>query len=327
LAKVRCPRVLCSKLFIAFGACAVFLSVHAPVYGQQPAAPPAPATGEKKIEWIKATVVTDGGAVYSEPDFDAKVAEYLSVKTPLWASRKAVPGHGGLGLFHRVHFQNKTGYMADVDIRVVDIKEAAEPPAAAAEKSTAKKQPKKIRSKALSAEEDEHHSEPPYFTRYVGGSLALTNFTEKFENKTFRSNMGMAGLRLTGPGVLFDGPPLDVNILFSPFKPGYYSQFSKSATGFLFFGDIGLTLPFIERNNWLWTYSLGLMYTYTQYKVLISSSSFDSREFRIGFDAGVGAAYCFGAGKHKPFAIRTDAKYYFEKTRYYGLLSSFQVAY
>jgi hypothetical protein len=323
---------LCSKLFIAFGVFALFLSVQGPVYGQQPPPPAAAGAPPSKTEWIKATVITDGGAVYSEPDFDAKVADYLSVKTPVWASRKAVPGHGGLGLFHRVHFQSKTGYMADVDIRVVDVKEAAEPPpppaaAVPGEKPVAKKPPKKVRSKAYSAEDEDRKSEPPYFTRYIGGSLALTDFTEKFENHTLRSMMPMFGLRATGPGVLFDGPPLDFNIMISPFHPGYYSSFTKSVTGFLVFGDVDLILPFIERTNWLWTYSLGIMYTYTNYKVQISDSKFDSQEFRIGLDVGIGAAYCFGPGKHKPYAIRADAKYYFEKTRYYGFLTSFQTDY
>jgi hypothetical protein len=132
---------------------------------------------------------------------------------------------------------------------------------------------------------------------------------------------------MTGPGVLFDGPPLDFNFLFSLQKPSYYSSFTKNVTGFLLFGDLALTLPFIERTNWLWTYSLGIMYTYTKYNIQISDSKFDSQEFRIGLDAGVGGAYRFGPAKHRIYAVRADAKYYFEKTRYYGLLTSFQTEY
>jgi hypothetical protein len=88
-----------------------------------------------------------------------------------------------------------------------------------------------------------------------------------------------------------------------------------------------LVLPFIERTDWLWTYGLGVMWTYTNYKVQIGNSKFDSQEFRLGLDAGFGAAYRFGPAHKKMYAIRMDAKYYFEKTRYYGFTTSFQTEY
>jgi hypothetical protein len=157
--------------------------------------------------------------------------------------------------------------------------------------------------------------------------LGLTQYKEKFENHTLTASMPMYGLRMTGPGTFFDGPPLDFNFLFSLTKPSYYSTFAKSVSGFMMFGDLDLVLPFIERTNWLWTYSLGLMYVYTNYKVQISDSKFDSQELRIGFDAGMGGAYRFGPARHKIYAIRADAKYYFEKTRYFGFLTSFQTEY
>ncbi|MGZ3724048.1 MAG: hypothetical protein ACXVA9_13990, partial [Bdellovibrionales bacterium] len=233
----------------------------------------------------------------------------------------------GLGLFHRVHFQNKNGFMADTDIRITD-KEPEPTPAPVAGGDKAGKKPKKIRSKAFGEEEETgHKGEPLYFTPYVGGAFALVDFSEKFEGRTLHSMLPLYGLRMTGPGTLFSGLPLDFNLLISLQKPRYYKDFSSSVTGAMMFGDVALNLPFIERTNWLWTYSLGLMYTYTYFKVKIGTVTFDSQEFRIGLDGGIGGAYRFGPAKHKIYAVRGDVKYFFEKTRYFGFLTSFQTEY
>jgi hypothetical protein len=279
----------------------------------------------QEADWVRATVVTDGGSVYSQPDFDAKVVDYLAFKTSLHIQRKAVLGQGGLGLFHRVRYNNKIGFMADTDIRVVENEPEANstPPAGSADKTT--KQNKKNRSKAFE-EEEMKRKEPLYFSRQIGAALASVNFTEKFSGRKLSSQTLMYGLRLTGPGALFDGPPLDFNLWFSLQKPGYYKDFAQEAKGFLLFGDIMAMLPLIEWKNGLINYGLGLMWTYTNYKVTIKNKNeagrFDSQEFRVGADFDLGVAF-----RIKPVVLRADAKYYFEKTQYLGFVGSFQVEY
>ena len=81
-------------------------------------------------------------------------------------------------------------------------------------------------------------------------------------------------------------------------------------------------LPFIQLDNWLATYGLGIMWTYTRYKIPVRNSTFDSQEFRIGLDADVGVARRFGK-----FLLRVDAKYYYEKSAYLGYIMSFQGEY
>ena len=218
--------------------------------------------------------------------------------------------------------------MADTDIRIFEKDEAppddAPPPSDKNAKDDSTKKPrKKIKSKAYEDEEDIHQLEPLFFKNWIGGTLAYTDFSEKFDGQTLRSWMPMYGLRLTG---LAFGPPLDSNFMFSVSKPGYYNRFAKSVSGFLFFGDTMLMLPMVEHPNFLVTYGFGIMYTYTKYSVMVRNSSFDSQEFRIGVDAGIGTAYRFG-GKRKKYAIRGDLKYYVEKTQYFGLLTSFQTEY
>lgn len=240
-------------------------------------------------------------------------------------SRKAVPGTGGLGLFHHVRYKDKAGFMADTDIRIFE-KESEPAPAERHTDKPAKTVTKKMHSKAFASSEDEEalrKAEPLYFSRYVGGALAMVNFTEKFSGQKLHDRMTMYGLRMTGPGVLIDGPPIDFNIWLSLQKPGYYSGFtSEPVTGFLLFGDTMVLLPFVEWKNSLINYGPGIMWTYTNYKVKVKNSKFDSQEFRVGLDFGLGYAYRF-----RPYAVRVDAKYYFEKTQYLGYLVSFQTEY
>jgi hypothetical protein len=290
------------KLFIGFGVCAGSLEIHA-----QP----------KKAGWVKATVITDGAAVYQTPNFDSAVQEYLSYQTQVLVSKNAYVGVGGLGLFHKVQAKGRSGFVADTDIRVTKVarERNEEETSAKANKSS---------SKAWEKEEEEALGKAPlYFTRYLGAALAMVNFTEKFSGQKLSDDMLMYGLRMSGPGTLFDGPPLDVNVWFSMQKPGYYSRFSNgSPTGFMMFGDVMIQLPFIDAKRTLVTYGLGAMWTYTRYSVPVKNVTFDSQEFRMGAVAGVGLGQKFGK-----FMLRGDVKYYYEKAQYFGYLGSFQMEY
>ena len=299
------------KLFIVFGACAALVSHSFEIQAQarRPAA---------KLEATRGLVITDGAAVYVKPDFDSAVVGYLNYETQVTASVKSYSGVGGLGLFHKIVYQGKSGFIVDTDIRLT--KKNA--PAAAKGKGA----PKKRRSKAFDDEfEDEDASsdnEPLYFTRYLGGALAIVNFTEKFSGRKLSDQMTFFGLRMTGPGTLFDGPPLDFNVWLSVDKPGYYNQFSSgSPTGFMLFSDASLILPLYEHKDFLVNYGLGLMAAYTRYKTG-NTTTFDSQELRLGVAFDLGAAYRFDR-----YAARFDIKYYYEKTQYMGFVGSFQTVF
>ncbi len=302
-----------------FGVCAAFTD---PAFAQ------SAQTIKNSPDWARASVVTDGAAVYTKTDFDAPVVGYLSFKSPIWVTKKPVPGTGGLGLFHRVRFKDKAGYMADTDIRISgkEIEKEKEkektPENSKAANAKPEKQPK---SKAWEEEEEStgRGKDPLFFSRYLGVAASRVNFTEKFSGKRLSDQMLMYGLRMTGPGVLFDGPPLDFNFWFSMQKPSYYSKLTDtSASGFLLFGDVMAVLPLIEGKKTLLYFGLGLMWTYTNYKVTAKNSHFDSQEFRVGADLGLGVAQKFGR-----YCARLDTKYYYEKTAYVGFIGSFQMEY
>lgn len=297
------------KLFIAFGACAAFLFN----------APPAGA--------IAASVVSDGAAVYEKPDFDSKVIDFLNYGSKVNVSKKAFSGVGGMGLFHKVRVKSgKIGFIPDTDIRVSNqvrerVRESAPP----------KADPSMPKSKAFADDEEEAPSgrAPIYLTRYLGGAVAMVDFTEKFSGRKLKDQMLMYGLRMMGPGVLFDGPPLDFNLWFSLDKPSYYDRFSTGANGFLLFGDVMAMMPLVNLDDWAVSYGLGLMWTFTKYRVQVTRAgtnvpeNTDSLEFRMGLDVGLGVSRRIA----KKYMIRADAKYYYEKTQYLGYMLSFHSEY
>lgn len=220
----------------------------------------------------------------------------------MWASKTAIRGTDKLGFFYKVRVRNLEGYVADTDIRTSKVVNAA---------------------KKRAREENEKDEEPIYLTRYVGGAFSLVNYTEKFSGHKLTSSLPVYGLRMTGPGTLFDGPPLDFNFWFTLSHPGYYSRFSNGTpSGFLLFGDIMALFPFLDTGKFIVNYGLGLMYTYTHYSVPVKDQNFSSQEFRVGVDVGLGMGY-----RIRKSIIRADIKYYFEKTQYMASLVSFQMEY
>lgn len=270
-------------------------------------------------------VVTDGAAVYSKPDFDSPVQDYLGYQTVASVSRRPYAGNGGMGLFHRIKYGNKLGYIPDTDIKVSK-KEVA------AEKASEGGKKKSGGSMAFDDEEMKMGpgKNPIYMTRYLGGAVSRVYFTEKFSSHKLSDQMVMYGLRMTGPGTLFDGPPLDFNFWFSVQKPQYYKVLTgnQDVSGFLLFGDVQAMFPVIDVDNTIINFGMGLMYVFTHYNVPVRSNAtgktanFDSQEFRMGFDVAAGAGHRFGR-----YLLRGDMKYYIEKTSYVGYLASFQMEY
>lgn len=256
-------------------------------------------------------VVTDGAAIYTQADFDSQVQDYLSYQTQVIVSKRPYAGAGGLGLFHRVRYQNKMGFITDTDLKLSK-KEAEKAPSVA-----------KAKKSKFNDGEDGDKRPPLYLTRFFGGAVSMVNFTEKYSGRKLSDRMMMYGMRMTGPGTLFDGPPLDFNFWFSLQKPKYLSNFtSGTPTGFLLFGDVLAMLPLVDAGNTLVSYGFGLMWVYTRYMIPVNGTSFDSQEFRIGGVMDLGVGHRFGK-----IMVRADAKYYYEKTAYLGYGLSVQGEY
>lgn len=278
-------------------------------------------------------MVSDGAAVYDKPDFDSKVIDFVPYDTKVVISRKAYAGMEGLGLFHKVRVRGKIGYIPDTDIRVSGKdketeKEKEKDKEKVIDPGKVKVAPSEGKTKSMAFEKDKDEEEAPgrapiYLTRYLGAAASRVHYTEKFSGHKLSDQVMMYGLRMTGPGTLFDGPPLDVNLWFSLDKPGYYDVFSSNLHGFLLFGDVMAMLPLINLDNWVVSYGLGVMWTFTRYRVQIRGENTDSTDFRVGLDGGIG----LGWRVTKRFVVRADAKYYYEKNAYAGYTLSLQREY
>lgn len=272
----------------------------------------SPIAGAKGLAARHATVAVDGAAVYSQPNFDAPVVEYLSYGTKVVASKKSFQGFGGLGLFYKVRTPSgHLGYLTDTNL-VAGLRKL-------------QKQREKSSGTSTTAQPapPPDHGEPFFFRRYMGGTLGPIGYSEKFSGHKLTAHPLFVGFRLTGPGVLFDGPPLDFDFLISPSAPKYLHTFGQgNSTGFLLLGDLNFFLPFKQGRRFLIDYGLGLMWTYSRYKVKVDNQFYDSQELRVGGDLAIGASY-----RISRYAIRLDAKYFFERTSYWGEFLTLQTEY
>ena len=268
-------------------------------------------------------MLTDGAAVYEKPDFDSTVQDYIRLKTSLYVSKRPFAGLGGLGLFHKVSYNKKTGYMADTDIKMGEGGGAG--PSVAAGGATEKRSKKKKKD-PWNDDGKMGGREPVFLTRYLGAALAMVNYTELYQGHKLNDNMIFYGLRMSGPNTLWLPLPLDFNIWFAMQPPAYLKTFGGQPSGYTVFGDIALQLPAVNLDDWMVTYGVGLMYAYANYKIPVKKAkttqvvTFDSSEFRLGVDFGLGVGT-----RIKKVLVRADLKYYIEKTSYLGAMGSVQL--
>lgn len=306
------------RLCIAFGACALLIEPLAAVEVaerlEKSERSEKSEKSDKSSQYVRGVVITDGAAIYKEPDFDSPVVDYVGADTKVSVSKKAFSGAAGMGIFHQVRYGSKReGYIPDTDVR--------------AAKAVADKAPEGAKASGSKMWEKEEQdmlgNAPLYFTRYLGGTVAMVNLKEKFSGRTLDDDVIVFGIRMMGPGTLFDGPPLDFNFLFTIDSPDYYSRFaSGDANGYMLFSDVAFMLPLIDAKKTLVSYGIGLMTVYSSYRIPVQGKTFDSQELRVGALVAAGVGQKFGKN-----LWRGDAKYYFEKTQYPAYFLSFMGEY
>lgn len=253
---------------------------------------------------IGASVGSDGVAVFETPSFDGAVVGYLERDQKVRASIKGFKGAGGFGVFHKIAVNGKeVGYVTDADLvfnkNEMPLKKLGDP----------------FQPGPFGEEEDEDYSEPAYLSRRIGGFFGSYQFAEKVAKKTLRANHYFYGLKMTGPGTFFDGPPIDANILFSVTPPSYYSDLTDATpSGFMVFADSLLFLPFLDWPSGVIQYGFGLMALYTKYTLTIGGLPIDSQEIRIGGVFGLSTTVTIGP----KISVQGDIRYFIEQTSYLG---------
>ncbi|MCB0384838.1 MAG: hypothetical protein KDD43_05550, partial [Bdellovibrionales bacterium] len=261
-----------------------------------------------KVKGQWGIVQTDGAAAYKVPNFDAPVKDYLKAGQKLRISQKVYQGIGGFGAFYKVKISGKSyGYVADVDIA----------PEYKAPNNFGKGNQKADKNPDFNRDPNEPPEEqvPIFFTRYIGGTFGTVNFTEKFSGRKFSSGEWMAGLRMSGPGTIAEGLPMDLGVLFHSGAPSYYESdiAGGNPSGFFVLADLFLPYPFLETEDSLISWGLGFMATYTKFSLQIKNTIFDSQELRAGLALQAGYSLRFDK-----YLVRLEAKYYYERTDYLG---------
>lgn len=258
----------------------------------------------ESIKARRAIVSIDGAALYAKPDFDSEVLTYLKLGDPVIASIKTFPGRGGIGLFFALKTaKGLKGFIADTDLVAAGTKRPLSP----LMKDSA---PVDMSGKSDQGPDALAPEEPLYFTRFLGAAIGKKGYSVKYNGRTYSSDMLFFGVRGTGPGTLFDGPPLDFNLAVSLDSPKFYEEFAQNKpTGFLLYSDLLLQLPFWENKNNLVYYGLGFMATYSSYKVQLNNRFQDTKEFRLGGELGLGYARRI----FNKYLVRMDYKYHFER--------------
>jgi hypothetical protein len=273
----------------------------------------APAKPKPKTKAQYGVVGPEGALVFKSPDFDSPQLAQLPPGLKVVMSLKKVPGRSGLGAFHKVRFEkSKIGYIADTEL-IPEFQKVGKQ----TKKNPVFENVEEMRERAMKG------IEPIYLTRYLGAQFGMIGYAETYAGHKLSQDMLMYGIKATGPGTLFDGPPLDASLLFS-MKPGpYYDDYARSPpNGFIVLTDVSLLLPLFEKNSFLFYCGLGGMATYSKVSFQTVLDTVDNTSFRLGVLGQLAAAF-----RHKKWVVRGDAKYYYEKHSYLGYSLSLQHEY
>lgn len=248
----------------------------------------------------KATVVQDGALIYQEADFDAPVIQKLR-RGGVYDISKAKRGP-----FYKIRLKpGVLGWIADSDIRLGAVKLAAP---SAEKKSVDKSEEIKVRKK------------PFFATRYRGPSLDYIYFTEDTLGKERSDSLLFYGIKFNGFNTVMSGEIYtEGNILLHMGAPAYYSEVTKkSSDGFIFMANF-LFQTVLPQSKWhMFYYGFGPMFKYSHFTLEVPDGartlSYAADDMNLGAVFNLGLAFRIGSA-----SLRTDAKYYWERTKYYGL--------
>lgn len=274
-----------------------------------------------------ALVIVDGSAIYQAPNFDSPVIEYLDRGKRILVSKRMYRGLGGLGAFYKVRLRPRVyGYITDVDVEVQGGQTSSR---------NRPEEDQQIEGDPTVLQPDlEDESEPfvadgsgVYFTRYLGPTIQMLNYSEVLNKSKKSSAMQLFGGKLSGPGSWLGGMPLDFELLVSVSAPKFYDDIASSSSGFMLLGHMMPMFPFMTASKYVVYYSFGPMLRYSNFKVKIKNKpatpEVDSQELALGFNFGLGVAWQIG----RRYALRIDGRYTYENESYFGAGAAFQFQY
>ena len=274
-----------------------------------------------------ANVVVDGSAVYRAQNFDAPVMEYLDRGKKIRISKKVYPGIGGLGTFYKVRLRKGVyGYITDTDIEISGTKGVLNTKKQLSRsKEDSSPNPLEIQDSLEREEPSVNFGSSVYLTRFLGLSFSSVDYSETIAGSKKSSKESLFGLKLSGPGKVMGGMPLDIELKILASAPSFYSDFS-TASGYMLMGHAYAMFPIVlDTQRHVLYYQFGPMLKYTAFDVKLDASSLnvDSQEISLGLGLGLGYALRFT----KDWLVRFDAIYQNEAESYLEMSAALQMQY
>ncbi len=259
----------------------------------------------------KARILVEGALVYQKADYDSAVLGTLKEKQVFEVSLKSFSG------FHRIRVGSKIGYIVESDLEPINFEfESQKKSKAAAKNKKSKKQ----------AERDQPRRKRPFaLSRFVGPAIAMINFTENTMGSKLSESEIFYGVKLSGTDVLIEGDiDTEINLMFRYGAPGYYQTFTgQSASGWNLITDFQLQNVSTLSPIAIGFFGFGPMFRFSKFDVALKDSGVTTAYSAT--DMVLGAAFSLGLGvRTGAVALRSEFKYYWEKTQYSGLTAALQ---
>lgn len=261
----------------------------------------------------KARILVEGALVYQKADFDSAILGTLKEKQVFEVSFKSFSG------FHRIRVGNKIGYIIESDLEPLNFEFEGQKKL----KSGSKKNKS---SKNKKAERSEPRKKRPFaLSRFVGPAIATINFTENTMGSKLSESETFFGVKLSGTDVLIEGDiDTEINLMFRYGAPGYYDTFTgQSASGWNLITDFQLQHVSTLSPIAIGYFGFGPMFRFSKFDVALKDSGVTTAYSAT--DMVLGAAFSLGMGfRAGAVALRSEFKYYWEKTQYSGLTAAMQ---
>lgn len=275
----------------------------------------SPSSSKKRDPGQYAIIIVDGAAVYTVPNFDSPVKEYLDRGKRYKVSTKVYPGIGGLGAFYKILLKRGVfGYITDVDVEISSRK--AGEVLRDQDRSEIENDPLKIQEDLEDSTEDPEFAQTLYLNSFTGVSLLTANYTETVGAKKRSSATPMIGFRRSGPTSYMGGMPLDLELAMTNQVPALYDSVTSSRSGYLFLGSALAMFPLSDQSNKLIYYAFGPSFKYSRFDLNLTNTpslgTIQSHELALGAEIAIGAAFKV----FSTWCLRLDARYNYENEGY-----------
>ena len=258
----------------------------------------------------KAFISGEQAYIFQQPNFDAEVITILTPsKTVYFIS------NGKWGPFYKIRLEpGKTGYVLDSDIRII------KDPNSKSQTKNQNEQDGDSRNK-----NKKRHALSFKNARYYGPVLQMIDFTENTMNNIRHQYLPFYGIKVSGAHTVFDdNTNTEADLLLHWGPPSYYTDATgNTAAGFLILADVLWQSLQQQSKNVMTFFGAGPMFRYSHISSTLTIGNIKS-EYALD-DMVLGAAFNAGmVTRLEQYALRLDAKYYWERQKYWAIGLAFQ---